>query len=112
MQYHLNGFKPGNLQISESVREQTTPDPIVDLPEAVDVLIVGCGPAGLTLNSLTLKPVSSIRSPAQCCSGKRMASPVALITATFERIDAAQSIKAETLKARFVIAFFEGFMIP
>ncbi|MFT6956807.1 MAG: phenol 2-monooxygenase [Halieaceae bacterium] len=49
MQYHLNGFKPGNLQVAESVREQTINIPITDLPEKVDVLIVGCGPAGLTL---------------------------------------------------------------
>jgi phenol 2-monooxygenase len=49
MQYHLNGFKPGNLQIADSVREQTIDLPIVDLPKEVDVLIVGCGPAGLTL---------------------------------------------------------------
>ena len=49
MQYHLNGFKPGNLQVAESVREQTIDIPIMDLPKEVDVLIVGCGPAGLTL---------------------------------------------------------------
>ena len=49
MQYHLNGFKPGNLQVAESVREQSIDIPIMDLPEEVDVLIVGCGPAGLTL---------------------------------------------------------------
>lgn len=49
MQYHLNGFKPGNLQVSESVRRPTIEPPIVDLPTQVDVLIVGCGPAGLML---------------------------------------------------------------
>jgi phenol 2-monooxygenase len=49
MQYHLNGFKPGNLQIAESVREQPVAPAISDIPEEVDVLIVGCGPAGLTL---------------------------------------------------------------
>lgn len=49
MQYHLNGFKPGNLQVAESVREPAGAQPIVDLPKEVDVLIVGCGPAGLTL---------------------------------------------------------------
>ncbi len=46
MQYYLNGFRPG---------DPTNPDatdyvpPLVDLPETVDVLIVGCGPAGLVL---------------------------------------------------------------
>jgi len=49
MQYHLNGFKPGNYQIPDSVREPATPPPIVEMPKEVDVLIVGCGPAGLAL---------------------------------------------------------------
>ncbi|MBV1788142.1 FAD-dependent monooxygenase [Marinobacterium sp. D7] len=49
MQYHLNGFKPGNYQIPDSAREPATPPPMVDLPKEVDVLIVGCGPAGLAL---------------------------------------------------------------
>ena len=46
---HLNGFKPGNLQVAESVRTPPAAQAIVDLPKSVDVLIVGCGPAGLTL---------------------------------------------------------------
>lgn len=49
MQFHLNGFKPGNYQIPDSVREPAATPPILDLPEEVDVLIVGCGPAGLTM---------------------------------------------------------------
>ncbi|MGB1011663.1 MAG: FAD-dependent monooxygenase [Thiolinea sp.] len=49
MQYHLNGFRPGNLQVSESVRQPDPPPPITSLPTKVDVLIVGCGPTGLTL---------------------------------------------------------------
>ncbi|MEH6443686.1 MAG: FAD-dependent monooxygenase [Oceanospirillaceae bacterium] len=49
MQYHLNGFKPGNYQIPDSIREPAAIPPIVDLPKEVDVLIVGCGPAGLTM---------------------------------------------------------------
>lgn len=49
MQYHLNGFKPGNYQIPDAAREPAAPPPIVDLPQQVDVLIVGCGPAGLAL---------------------------------------------------------------
>ena len=43
MQYHLNGFKPGNYQIPDEIREPTPPQPVVDLPKEVDVLIVGCG---------------------------------------------------------------------
>ncbi len=49
MQYHLNGFKPGNYQIPDAVRKPAALPPYRALPEAVDVLIVGCGPAGLTL---------------------------------------------------------------
>ena len=49
MQYHLNGFKPGNYQIPDAAREPYTSPPIVDLPKEVDVLIVGCGPAGLAM---------------------------------------------------------------
>jgi 3-hydroxybenzoate 4-monooxygenase len=47
MQFHLNGFKPGDphvLDASAHIAQRTDA-----LPEEVDVLIVGCGPAGLTL---------------------------------------------------------------
>ncbi len=49
MQYHLNGFKPGNYEVPDEVREPYPTPPIVDLPDAVDVLIIGTGPAGLTM---------------------------------------------------------------
>lgn len=49
MQFHLNGFKPGNYQISDAARKPAPIPPIKDLPKEVDVLIVGCGPAGLAL---------------------------------------------------------------
>src|SRR5690349_20895388 len=47
MQFHLNGFVPGDplvAQASPSAMQHTD-----ELPAEVDVLIVGCGPAGLTL---------------------------------------------------------------
>src|SRR5882672_10769710 len=49
MQFHLDGFRPGDPHISEAdVRHQA--DGTTDgLPTQVDVLIVGCGPTGLTL---------------------------------------------------------------
>ncbi|QDZ02190.1 3-hydroxybenzoate 4-monooxygenase [Nitratireductor mangrovi] len=47
MQFHLNGFRTGDPEIAEPLR-QPRPDPDT-LPDEVDVLIVGCGPAGLTL---------------------------------------------------------------
>ena len=47
MQFYLNGYKPGDPFIQD-------PDPLVadrpdGLPQETDVLIVGCGPAGLVL---------------------------------------------------------------
>ena len=49
MQFHLNGFKPGNPEISEPAERYRASRSSDALPEEVDVLIVGCGPAGLTL---------------------------------------------------------------
>lgn len=47
MQFYLSGYRPGDPFIEDphpSVAERTG-----DLPEDVDVLIIGCGPAGLVL---------------------------------------------------------------
>ncbi|WP_286238626.1 FAD-dependent monooxygenase [Neptuniibacter halophilus] len=49
MQYHLNGFKPGNYQVPDEARKPYPNPPVVDLPAEVDVLIIGTGPAGLTM---------------------------------------------------------------
>jgi len=48
MQFHLNGFKPGDPEISEPAA-QAAGARADTLPEEVDVLIVGSGPTGLTL---------------------------------------------------------------
>jgi phenol 2-monooxygenase len=49
MQFHLNGFRAGNPEIAEpSARYKVSPQTGA-LPGELDVLIVGCGPAGLTL---------------------------------------------------------------
>lgn len=45
MQFHLNGFRTDDPMIEPAAQGA----PRVDLPEAVDVLIVGSGPAGLVL---------------------------------------------------------------
>ncbi|MFV0244084.1 MAG: FAD-binding monooxygenase [Qingshengfaniella sp.] len=47
MQYHLNGFRPGDPELSQAAPGRS--DVATPLPEKVDVLIVGSGPAGLTL---------------------------------------------------------------
>ncbi|HET7347777.1 MAG TPA: FAD-binding monooxygenase [Acidobacteriaceae bacterium] len=46
MQFHLDGFQSGDPTVHEPAGELANSD---RLPEEVDVLIVGCGPAGLTL---------------------------------------------------------------
>src|SRR5215471_17660195 len=49
MQFHLNGFRPGDplvCEVSEKAKAISRTDA---LPPQVDVLIIGCGPAGLTL---------------------------------------------------------------
>ncbi|MDE2790131.1 MAG: FAD-binding monooxygenase [Paracoccaceae bacterium] len=46
MQFHLNGFRAGDPHVHEAAAG--LPD---GMPDEVDVLIVGCGPAGLTLAS-------------------------------------------------------------
>ncbi len=43
MQYHLNGFRPGDPSVAEATEGAAA------RPETVDVLIIGCGPTGLTL---------------------------------------------------------------
>ena len=46
MQFHLNGFRTGNPEIAETdIRDQSHNK----LPGELDILIIGCGPAGLTL---------------------------------------------------------------
>jgi phenol 2-monooxygenase/3-hydroxybenzoate 4-monooxygenase len=47
MQFHLDGFRPGDPHIAEA-SARAVPWTAA-LPAQVDVLIVGCGPAGLTL---------------------------------------------------------------
>jgi len=49
MQFHLNGFEPGDPEIFHPEDRYTAPADTKALPTEVDVLIVGCGPAGLTL---------------------------------------------------------------
>src|SRR5580765_1950922 len=49
MQFHLNGFKPGDPEISEPAENFDGRRSSGHLPAEVDVLIIGCGPAGLTL---------------------------------------------------------------
>ncbi len=49
MQFHLNGFEPGDPEIFDRAERCPPPGAQGPVPAEVDVLIVGCGPAGLTL---------------------------------------------------------------
>ncbi|WP_027530848.1 FAD-binding monooxygenase [Bradyrhizobium sp. WSM3983] len=49
MQFHLNGFQPGDPEIADPAERVQASGAIGAVPDEVDVLIVGCGPAGLTL---------------------------------------------------------------
>jgi phenol 2-monooxygenase (NADPH) len=49
VQFHLNGFEPGDPEISDPAQRYAALGSSGTVPEEVDVLIVGCGPAGLTL---------------------------------------------------------------
>jgi phenol 2-monooxygenase len=56
MQYHQNGFRPGDPAIADEF------DRAGEATDRVDVLIVGCGPAGLTLAAqLSAFPQISVR---------------------------------------------------
>ena len=49
VQFHLNGFEPGDPEISDPAQRQPASGSSGSVPAEVDILIVGCGPAGLTL---------------------------------------------------------------
>jgi phenol 2-monooxygenase len=49
MQFHLNGFQPGDPEIADPAERVQPSGAEGTVPDEVDVLIVGCGPAGLTL---------------------------------------------------------------
>jgi len=49
MQFHLNGFEPGDPEVFDPAERYPLAGAQGPLPQEVDVLIVGCGPAGLTL---------------------------------------------------------------
>jgi phenol 2-monooxygenase len=47
MQFYLNGYKPGDPDIAQAA--PSAENRSTDLPEVVDVLVVGSGPAGALL---------------------------------------------------------------
>jgi phenol 2-monooxygenase len=49
MQFHLNGYRTGDPDLAEPGEGRLAHDGGGPLPQNADVLIVGCGPAGLTL---------------------------------------------------------------
>ena len=49
MQFHLNGFRTGDPGVLDALVPRADVSAGSDLPALADLLIVGCGPAGLTL---------------------------------------------------------------
>jgi 2-polyprenyl-6-methoxyphenol hydroxylase-like FAD-dependent oxidoreductase len=49
MQFHLDGFRPGDPDVASPAAGLRPSAGLDRLPAETDVLIVGCGPAGLTL---------------------------------------------------------------
>jgi phenol 2-monooxygenase (NADPH) len=49
VQFHLNGFEPGDPWTSDPAQRVAASGTSGAVPHEVDVLVVGCGPAGLTL---------------------------------------------------------------
>jgi phenol 2-monooxygenase len=49
MQFHLNGFQPGDPEIADPAERVQPSGAEGTVPDEVDILTVGCGPAGLTL---------------------------------------------------------------
>ena len=49
MQFHLDGFRPGDPRIAPPAAPDVLARHTGDLPDEVDVLVVGAGPAGLVL---------------------------------------------------------------
>jgi 2-polyprenyl-6-methoxyphenol hydroxylase-like FAD-dependent oxidoreductase len=49
VQFHLDGFRPGDPTVSDPTAALPPPAPAGPMPAEVDVLIVGSGPTGLTL---------------------------------------------------------------
>jgi Phenol hydroxylase, C-terminal dimerisation domain len=62
VQFHLNGFRPGDPMIASAEDAFPPRFPTRPLPAEVDVLVVGCGPTGLTLAAqLATFPDVSVR---------------------------------------------------
>ena len=49
MQFHGNGYEPGDPELNNPAEKFKSTGTSGALPEEIDVLIIGCGPAGLTL---------------------------------------------------------------
>lgn len=61
MQFHLNGFQPGDPEIFDPAARVPAPGAPGPVPAEIDVLVIGCGPAGLT-SAAQLAQFSDIRT--------------------------------------------------
>jgi phenol 2-monooxygenase len=94
MQFHLNGFKPGNPEFCAASAPQSVAADVRALPGDVDVLIIGCGPAGLTL-AAQLAAFPDIRS----CIAEQKPGPL--------RVGQADGIACRTMEMFEAFGFAE-----
>jgi alkyl hydroperoxide reductase subunit AhpF len=74
MQFHLNGFRTGDPELLERAPAAVEHAGGDSLPSQCDVLIIGCGPAGLTL-AAQLAAFADIRTCIVDQKSGPMASP-------------------------------------
>ncbi len=89
MQFHLDGYKPGDPFVGDAPSHSGQYVQGETLPERVDVLIVGCGPAGLTLAAqLSAFPDITVRIVEQKDGPLRLGQADGIACRTMEMFEA------------------------
>jgi phenol 2-monooxygenase len=97
MQFHLNGFEPGDPEIRDPAERYSSSGASGPVPQEVDVLIVGCGPAGLNL-AAQLSAFADIKT----CIVEQKSGPL--------RLGQADGIACRTMEMFHAFAFSERVM--
>src|SRR3954454_18354543 len=102
MQFYLDGYRPGDPLLEEP--HPSVADRPEGLPEEVDVLVVGCGPAGLVL-AAPLAHFPDIRK----AGAARVATSPAIRTAVVDRRDGPLAVGQADGVAVRTVEMFEAF---
>ena len=107
MQFHLNGFQPGDPEIADIAARIQPSGASGSVPDEVDVLIVGCGPAGLNLAAQLSARLSLIEDQGGKLGTLARAAAIARETyqAAAQALSKARSEAAEKLDAATAIPF-------